>query len=1017
VNTLLVERKQFIMPRKKSSRKNVKPTRKRCQSCRRFVNGAEDFCPLCVSTDTMENCNTTVATTDAGVVNDGPNYAHESRSLRRIATSHYAVGKDAEEHAVGKDEEEHAQARVQKRKKKSDTVPGRSQQKSRTARGSMEDGVDTEAMKVRGIIADNGTDIEAMKACGNTIPEEEDDKNSGDAGRKKTNDSSLEQCDSDGNNNHETIDMDICYNETIDMDVGYDLLSTAAAVTFAARNREDEGYGLIGTKRNGDVDREYPPPVPQISITGSSGTVQVDNLFLTGPLFKCCENCHRWSCEERDMEELDYQLVSEKNCKEMRSNRDDLSLQSDDAVVNIRHDFTVKGGDNFARPIDVVPHKDSLEITTLVKLQTFRWLGQFCFVDKPKSIKSGGQPWHESMDLCRQCREYITGRFHSLDEFPNVPTKTKWTSQNHEYGIWRNFNKKEWYTKNNRECYWPARLWILLCDERVVKIQTQLLWSMLPMVMRGWWHESIIRRKAWIFCPGGKLKPGRARMKKFRQLKYDEYIQESMSVLADVDNRTDLYGDRSLNRIIQEEPYIAYNFSGDGFPVLAGCYNGTNSYIYRSLDTDLREETYDAYSFIDGHKDMIAAICTEQSILDVDMLCYTNTEIGPQMSMGYCKGFDLDKYCRQNNPSGKMYSPDNFISTPPCGVCPGHEKDPYFGCSYECPPPMFVDRSIEYLECLKCRDLNVAPSLVHFFDNHHSICDVKCPFGCTSFLSKCGSVDFETIIIRYMSPYIDRQATSESISKRNQVKHDSLVGARNDFLSHNGSWLPQPKSSSIDIDQSISRVFLMTRQGPRVATCEYHDKGSKHRYLHPPMNPATGSLPSRTSSQLAHTVMVPRTVKSMRAHTYNTTYEVRECNGNYKGIDSCDVSDNGNLNLSSPVHDTNLLLTVHYRKDIIMLLQRLVKNGVISQSFAQECVQGAEALFEQTAVGGAREDIQAVHDEFSSPVDQALEGATSISFVDSISLERILTKSSSCRDLRRKCNTCISSCLRSSSFL
>lgn len=1000
MNTLLVERKQFIMPRKKSSRKNVKPTRKRCQSCRRFVNGGDDFCPLCISIDAMESCNTTTTATDDGIAKDGTNHVHESRNTdvaRRIATSHYAIGKDAEEHV---------QARIQKRQKKSGTVPARSQHsRDVIMEDTEEDGPDIGVMKACGNTED-GPDIEVMKVCGDAVLAEGDDN--------------IVENTKDGLHNEA---MKGCGNavpyEGNDRQSGI-----TAEATFGARYSEDESEGLnscsIGRMdTNVDhVSRELPPPVREVLFTARNAVYEPDdNYRLTGPLFKCCENCHRWSCEERDMEELDYQLVSEKNCKEMRSNRDDLSLQSDDAVVNIRHDFTVKGGDNFARLIDVVPHKDSLEITTLVKLQTFRWLGQFCFVDKPKSIKSGGQPWHESMDLCRQCREYITGRFHSLDEFPNVPTKTKWTSQNHEYGIWRNFNKKEWYTKNNRECYWPARLWILLCDERVVKIQTQLLWSMLPMVMRGWWHESIIRRKAWIFCPGGKLKPGRARMKKFRQLKYDEYIQESMSVLADVDNRTDLYGDRSLNRIIQEEPYIAYNFSGDGFPVLAGCYNGTNSYIYRSLDTDLREETYDAYSFIDGHKDMIAAICTEQSILDVDMLCHTNTEIGPQMSMGYCKGFDLDKYCRQNNPSGKMYSPDNFISTPLCGVCPGHEKDPYFGCSYECPPPMFVDRSIEYLECLKCRDLNVAPSLVHFFDNHHSICDVKCPFGCTSFLSKCGSVDFETIIIRYMSPYIDRQATSESISKRNQVKHDSLVGARNDFLSHNGSWLPQPKSSSIDIDQSISRVFLMTRQGPRVATCEYHDKGSKHRYLHPPMNPATGSLPSRTSSQLAHTVMVPRTVKSMRAHTYNTTYEVRECNGNYKGIDSCDVSDNGNLNLSSPVHDTNLLLTVHYRKDIIMLLQRLVKNGVILQSFAQECVQGAEALFEQTAVGGAREDIQAVHDEFSSPVDQALEGATSISFVDSISLERILIKSSSCRDLRRKCKTCISSCLRSSSFL
>ena len=701
------------------------------------------------------------------------------------------------------------------------------------------------------------------------------------------------------------------------------------------------------------------------------------------------------------MEELDFQVVSEKNMKEMRSNGDDLSLQSDDAVVNVRHDFTVERGDNFARPIDVVLHKDDLEIDTLVKLPKFRWLGKFCFIDRPKTIKSGGQPWCETMDLCRQCREYITGRFHASDEFPNVPSKTKWIAQNNAYDIWRKDNKKEWDAKNSRQCYWPARVWILLCDDRVLEIQARLLWSMLPMVMRGWWHESIIRRKGWIFCPGGKLKPSRKRMKTSRQSKYGQFIEASMPVLADSDNRTDLYGDRSLNRVLREKPYTVCNSVDGHEDMVTGMWMG---------QPILNVDPYFACDFIDGHQDMFTAVCTEQSILDVDMLCHKNTGPGPQRSMGYCKGFDVEKYCRGSNPSGMMYTPNNFLSTGVCAdVCIGDEDDPYFSCSYESPAPMFVDRSTEYLECLKCRDLNVAPSLMHFFDNHHSICDVKCPFGCTSFLFKCGSVDFETIIFRYMSPYIDRGATRQPASRN---KQNGLVGARNDFLSYNGSWLPQAKSSSIDINQSISRVFLMTRQGPMVATCENHDGGSKQRYLHPPMNPATGPLPSKSSAQLAHTVMVPRVVKCMRAHAYNTTFEVIECNGNWKGVDSMDIRDGGNLALTSPVHDTNLLLSVHFRRDIIILLQKLVKNGVIQQSFASETILAATALFEQK-VGGARKDIRTVYEEYCSPVEEALEGATSISFVDSIILERILSKSFSCRDLRRKCKTFIHSFLKS----
>jgi len=928
------------MPRKKAPCKKAKPSRKKCENCIHFVSGDNDICEPCKKSDAMQNCQSTIST-GISVAKHAKNDRPESRSTdvaRRAEPSHDAVEKDAVEQAQGG---------VQKRKKESSSVPERTPQKSRRVNGLRD--------VIMGDTVD-APDTEAMKIRGNGFQEEGDDREN--------------NC--DGWNEYDTDTL------TINFD---------------------------------DVNREQPPPMREVIFTARKNIQEPDGSYrqfepderyrLTGPLFKCCENCHRWSCEERDMEELDFQVVSEKNMKEMRSNGDDLSLQSDDAVVNVRHDFTVERGDNVARPIDVVLHKDNLEIDTLVKLPKFRFLGTFCFIDRPKTIKSGGQPWCDTMDLCRQCREYITGRFHESDEFPNVPSKTKWIAQNNAYDIWRKDNKKEWDAKNSRQCYWPAHVWILLCDDRVLEIQARFLWSMLPMVMRGWWHESIIRRKGWIFCPGGKLKPSRKRMKTSRQSKYGQFIEASMPVLADSDNRTDLYGDRSLNRIVPEKPYTVCNSIDGHEDMVTG--------IWMMGQPILNVDPYFACDFIDGHQDMVMAVCTEQSILDVDMLCHKNTGPGSQRSMGYCKGFDVEKYCRGSNPSGMMYTPNNFLSTGVCAdVCIGDEDDPYFSCSYESPVPMFVDRSTEYLECLKCRDLNVAPSLMHFFDNHHSICDVKCPFGCTSFLFKCGSIDFETIIFRYMSPYIDRRATRQPITR----KQNGLVGARNDFLSYNGSWIPQAKSSSIDINQSISRVFLMTRRGPMVATCENHDEGSKQRYLHPPMNPATGPLPSRSSSQLAHTVMVPRVVKCMRAHTYNTTFEVVECNGNYKGIDSMDVRNGGNLTLTSPVHDTNLLLSVRYRPDIIILLQKLVKNGVIPQSFASETILAAKALFEQK-VGGAREDIRTVYEEFSSPVEEALEGATSISFVDSILLERILSKCFSCRDLRRKCKMFIHSFLKS----
>jgi len=84
-----------------------------------------------------------------------------------------------------------------------------------------------------------------------------------------------------------------------------------------------------------------------------------------------------------------------------------------------------------------------------------------------------------------------------------------------------------------------------------------------------------------------------------------------------------------------------------------------------------------------------------------------------------------------------------------------------------------------------------------------------------------------------------------------------------------------------------------------------------------------------------------------------------------------------------------------------VLLQRMVKKGMISATYATECILAANNMFHDVP-GGVREDIHAVYEHFKMPVEKALEGATSISFIDSIILERNLAKSLSCKDLHRK---------------
>ena len=147
------------------------------------------------------------------------------------------------------------------------------------------------------------------------------------------------------------------------------------------------------------------------------------------PLFKCCENCHRWSYEDPEMVVLESREVTDSNIKTTRSNDDDASVGSDDAVVNVCHNFTVREDDACGGSLDVMMCSCLLDIMTIVKRPKFRWRAQLCYIDQPETVTSG-EPWLESMDLCRHCRMYITGRFDCNDEFDPIAMKKTWLREN-----------------------------------------------------------------------------------------------------------------------------------------------------------------------------------------------------------------------------------------------------------------------------------------------------------------------------------------------------------------------------------------------------------------------------------------------------------------------------------------------------------------------------------------------------------------------------------------------------------
>jgi len=243
----------------------------------------------------------------------------------------------------------------------------------------------------------------------------------------------------------------------------------------------------------------------------------VDKFGLKGPLFICCENCHHWNFLDPDMTALEAGRITDDNVREMKnSNDNDVSIASDDTVDNISHNFTASEEDGSSGKLDVMVCSSAFEIWTVVKRPKFRWRGQLCNINQPASVKNG-MPWDESMDLCRECRMYITGCEDDSDIFPEKRWKTQWINGNRAYEEWKENNLRQWKDTNTNQFYWPSYFYLLLCDDRVLDIDAKLLWTMLLMVMRCWWHETIIRRKGWIYCPVAKTKTARNDMQRFRK--------------------------------------------------------------------------------------------------------------------------------------------------------------------------------------------------------------------------------------------------------------------------------------------------------------------------------------------------------------------------------------------------------------------------------------------------------------------------------------------------------------------
>lgn len=229
---------------------------------------------------------------------------------------------------------------------------------------------------------------------------------------------------------------------------------------------------------------------------------------------------------------------------------------------------------------------------------------------------------------------------------------------------------------------------------------------------------------------------------------------------------------------------------------------------------------------------------------------------------------------------------------------------------------------------------------------------------------------------------------------------NTIVGVRKDYLKHDGH-LYSSLSESFGKASAIRRYFFLTTEGPKVATCRKHQGGSRNRFLHPPLNPVTGPFLSSINAQISHVVMQPHVVKKQKAHQYNTTYEVRQIDGGYRGIYSANVVDYGDFNLDTPLHCANTLLSVG-RKDIQLLLHRMVRRGIATRRLRDDLLRASKVLHDNLDSRPSDKqnstETKRLRSMLGCSKEEAVLGATSLSLIDAVKLESIMSKSHSCKD-------------------
>ena len=209
----------------------------------------------------------------------------------------------------------------------------------------------------------------------------------------------------------------------------------------------------------------------------------------------------------------------------------------------------------------------------------------------------------------------------------------------------------------------------------------------------------------------------------------------------------------------------------------------------------------------------------------------------------------------------------------------------YRRVTLENPPCSFVDVTLKKEEFATAIAAQQAGTLAAAC-NEHLHATVWCPWGESEYLHHCGFLPLDLIVARL---YGDCMRTIKG-NVRDDLR--KVVGILDNYL--DGGFARILENPDWEVRPSIA----FENGAPVVLTCRRHRYGCNGRYLHLPRNPR-GVLPSIQSDQLTPAVVRPRTLKQLKVHEFLDSYQMREMQGQYNGVDTVQVCDHHDFSSDS----------------------------------------------------------------------------------------------------------------------